>query len=219
MILIHPSSLGRLMADAKSKKPGDLSAGAITYCKQLAKEFVYGYRASPSSKTLEKGVLCEPESIALYNEVFFTNLQKNPQRKSNQWLTGECDIYTGSKIIDIKTAWSLSTFPAIQADVHDTDYEWQGRAYMMLWDCDQFELAYCMVSTPLELIGYEDESAHIVDHIDPALRVTTFQYTRDAEKEALIVTKVEAAQAYIQQVIDSIGIDHNVAIAVRGKAA
>jgi hypothetical protein len=219
MMLFHPSSLGRIMTNAKSGKPADLSVGAMTYCRQLAKEFVYGYRAEPSSKYMEKGTICEQQSIELYNEVFFTNLTKNPQRRKNEWLTGECDIDTGTKIIDIKTAWSLDTFPAVNADVHDTDYEWQGRAYMMLWDRPVFELAYCMVSTPLELIGWEDESAHIVDHIDPALRVTAIQYDRDSEKEELIKIKVDAARAYINKIFDQIAEDHSGVVIQRGVAA
>jgi len=208
MILIHPSSLGKIMTDAKSKKPEDLSVGAMTYCRQLAKEFVYGYREQISSKYMEKGIICEDQSIALYNEVFFTNLAKNPQRKQNEWLIGECDLDTGKKIIDIKTAWSLSTFPVVKSDVYDTGYEWQGRGYMMLWDRPVFELAYCMVSTPPELIGWEDESAHYVDHIDPALRVTSVEYARDKEKENLIKIKVAAARKYIDSVLDEIGRDH-----------
>lgn len=208
MILFHPSSLGKIMTDAKSKKPEDLSVGAKTYCTQLAKEFVYQYHAYVSTKYMEKGIICEDESIALYNEVFFTNLVKNRQRKSNQWLTGECDLDNGTRITDIKTAWSLSTFPALKADVHDNDYEWQGRGYMMLWERPEFELAYCMVSTPMELIGYEDESAHHVDHIDPALRVTSIVYERDMDKERLIQIKAAAAQQYVQQMIEQITQDH-----------
>ncbi len=219
MILIHPSSLGKIMTNAKSNKPEDLSVGAMTYCRQLAKEAVYQYRASPSSKEMEKGTICEEQSIELYNEVFFTNLTKNPQRKKNEWLIGECDLDTGSKIIDIKTSWSLATFPAVKSDAHDSAYEWQGRGYMMLWDRPLFELAFCMVSTPLELIGWEDEEAHLVDHIDPALRVTTLEYARDMEKESLIKIKVEAARAYINKIFDEIATDHGGTTVNKGVAA
>lgn len=218
MILIHPSSLGKLMTEPK-KKDEVLSVGAKTYCRQLAKEFVYGFKSSPSSKYFEKGLICEDQAIELYNEVFFTNLKKNKQRKQNEWLTGECDLDTSKKIIDIKNAWSLDTFPVVKADAHDTDYEWQGRAYMMLWERPEFELAYCMVSTPLELIGYEDESIHIVDHIDPALRVTVVNYERDKEKEELIKFKVDAARKYINEILDEIANDHGGTVINRGKAA
>lgn len=209
MILIHPSSLGKIMTTAKSRKPEDLSVGAMTYCRQLAKEAVYGYRYSPSSRQMEKGTVCEQDSIDLYNEVFFTNHKKNAERKSNDWLCGECDIDAGKMIIDIKTSWSLATFPATRADAHDNDYEWQGRGYMMLWDRDAFELAFCLVSTPPELVGYEDARLHHVDHIDPALRVTTVRYERDMEKERLIQIKVEAARQYINEVFETIALDHS----------
>lgn len=208
MILIHPSSLGKLMTDAKSKKPEDLSTGAKTYCIQLAKEMVYGYRAEVSTKYMEKGLICEDQAIELYNEVRFTSLRKNPQRKTNEWLCGECDIDTGVKIIDIKNAWSLETFPAIKEDVHDIGYEWQGRGYQMLWGRPVFELAYCMVTTPEHLRKWESESIHIVDHIDPALRVTSIEYARDMEKEELIKIKVDAARKYINEISDRIATDH-----------
>ena len=219
MMLIHPSSLGKIMTPAKSKNPEGLSAGAMTYCKQLAKEFVYGYRSQISNKYLEKGLSCEDEAIQLYNEVNFTNYVKNSQRRSNDWITGECDFDTGEKIVDIKTSWSLDTFPVVAEDVHDTDYEWQGRAYMMLWDRNKFELAFCMVSTPEALIRWEDASAHKVDHIDPTLRVTSFIYERDAEKEDLIKIKVDAARKYINQVLEQIAGDHAGAIVKRGFSA
>lgn len=208
MMLMHPSSLSNIMGNAKSKKPEDLSVGAQTYCKQLAKEFVYNYRAEISSKYLDKGKICEDEAIKLYNDVFFTNYKKNTLRKSNKWLTGEIDILGNNKIIDIKNAWSLTTFPAFKEDAHKLEYEWQGRGYMMLWDVDAFEIAYCLVSTPAELIGWEDEAAHYVDHIDPDLRVTRVQYERDKYTEELIKIKCESAQKFINQCITAIAEHH-----------
>lgn len=76
MILIHPSSLSKLMSDAKSKKPEDLSAGAMTYCRELAKQAVYGYTPQIASKYLDKGLIVEPQSIDLYNTVFFTDIKR-----------------------------------------------------------------------------------------------------------------------------------------------
>jgi len=209
MILFHPSSLSKIMTNAKSQKPADLSVGAMTYCRQLAKEHVYGFRQHVSTKQMEKGIVCEDQSIALYNEVFFTNLVKNTERRSNDYLTGEIDVTTGSKVVDIKSSWSLATFPCVKSDAYDADYEWQGRGYMMLWDLPIFELAFCMVSTPEHLIGYEDPGAHIVDHIDPSLRVTTVEYPRDMEKEELIKIKVTSARKYIDEIIDQITRDHS----------
>jgi len=208
MLRIRASSLGLIMTEPKSKSEV-LSVGAKTYITKLAKEFVYGFEERITSKYMDKGLLLEDSAIALYNSVMFTSHVKNTERKTNQWITGECDIYTGKKIIDIKTSWSLATFPCVSEDGIDKTYEWQGRAYMMLWDCDHFENAYCMLSTPDELIKYEQEELHYVDHIEESLRLTITPYERDKTLEEKIVEKVEAAQIYFNQVVDRIGNDHN----------
>lgn len=233
------SSLGRIMTDAQSIDPElltdelaviarktkktdeekailaplkerSLSAGAKTYLESLAKEFVYGYELNVSSKYLEKGQMVEGDSIDLYNSVFFRSVEKNTERRENEWITGEADIIQPDRITDIKSAWSLATFPATAEQAHDVDYEWQGRAYMWLWQKPSFELAWCLVDTPPDLIGYEDETLHYVSHINPALRVTTKVYTRDLEMEDKIKRKVEAANSYIQRVIRQIVEQHPV---------
>ena len=211
MIKIHPSSLGMIMSPAKSKKDL-LSVGAKTHCYDLAKEYVYCYRAEISSKYLKKGNECEDDSIALYNDVYGTSYAKNTVREENDYLTGECDIKDVNLIIDMKTSWSLVQFPTTKEKAHDKDYEWQGRAYMILYGCDHFRLAFCLVSTPEDLIKYESEDnkiLHYVDMIDPRLRVTTVDYQRDEEKDNLIETKCKAAQEQVEEYINQIATDHN----------
>lgn len=208
MLKIRASSLGKVMTDPK-KKSDVLSQGAKTYITQLAKEFVYNYQQDIDSKYTKKGLIVEDDSIALLNDVMFTSYSKNTERKENEWLTGECDIDTGKKIIDIKSSWSIDTFPATSEDGVNKDYEWQGRAYMMLWDRDYFENAYCLVNTPDELIGFEQEALHYVDDIDPLLRVTITAYERDKTLEEKIMQRVDDCQKYFNEVIDRIGNDHN----------
>lgn len=232
------SSLGRIMSDAQSIDPAllddttrviaakktkteedkailaplkerSLSAGAKTFVEELAKELVYGFDVEISSKYLTKGLTVEDQAIALYNEVTFANCQKNKDRLSNEWITGEADLVLPNKITDIKSSWSLQTFPVMASQGRDADYEWQGRAYMWLWDKPEFELAYCLVNTPAELIGYEDESLHYVDHIDPVMRVTTVRYLRDITLESRIKVKCEAANSYLQQVVRQIAQEHS----------
>lgn len=201
------SSLAEIMTDPKGKDEV-LSVGAKTAVMKLAKELVYGYDEEISSKYMEKGILVEDQSIALYNEVFFTNHQKNIVRMSNLWITGECDIFTPEKIIDIKSSWSLATFPVTSDAGKDKGYEWQGRAYMWLWDVDQFEIAYCLVNTPDELIGYDQQDLHYVDHINPELRVTRVQYVRDKALEDKIKQRVEAANEYLDAMVRQIANEH-----------
>lgn len=202
------SSLGLIMTDPKSKDE-KLSVGAKTEIENLAKQLVYGYDEVISSKFLDKGIQVEEASIELYNSVFFTDYKKNTERKTNDWITGECDIFTGSKIIDIKSSWSLATFPVTSKAAENKLYEWQGRAYMWLWDVDQFELAFCLVDTPEELIGWEDVRLHSVSHITESLRITRVQYQRDKELEAKIQTRVEAANEYMDLMVNQIADEHN----------
>lgn len=209
MIKFRASSLSDLMTDAKEKGE-PLSKGAKTALECMAKEYVYGFHEVISGKYMDKGIIVEDESIALYNSVFFTDYKKNTERRTNEWITGECDIFTGSKIIDIKSSWSLATFPATSAAGIDKGYEWQLRAYMMLWNVDEAEIAYCIVNTPDELIKYEQEELHYVDHIDEALRVTIVPYQRDRELEDKIKFKVEAARKYLESLVVQIRAQHSI---------
>lgn len=203
----HPSSLADIMTEPKSAAE-TLSVGAKTVVEKLAKEHVYGFESQVTAKYMEKGTAVEDLSIQLYNAVHFTDYAKNTERRENDWLTGECDIFTGKKIIDIKSAWSLETFPATSAAGKNKTYEWQVRAYMWLWDVDVAEVAYCMVTTPDELIRYENPDIHYVDHIDPALRVTSVHYKRDRALEDQIKHKVDAANEYFLLLVDQIRAEH-----------
>jgi len=207
MFKIRCSSLSKIMTEPKAKDE-ILSVGAKTHVEELAKEFVYQYTKEVSSKEMEKGIIVEQACIELLNEVLFSSFTKNTERRDNDWITGECDIYAGTRIHDIKAPWSLATFPATVFAGRDKDYEWQGRGYMMLWDCDEFEIDYCLVTTPDELIRYEPENLHYVDHIDPLLRVTRVPYKRDRALEDQIKRKVDAARAYFDQIVQTIAEEH-----------
>jgi hypothetical protein len=192
-------------------KDKSLSAGAKTYIEDIAKEYLYGYHEVVTGKYMDKGLIVEDQSIELYNSVFFTNYKKNTERRSDDHITGECDIIVPKiKGIDVKSAWSLATFPATAAAGMDKLYEWQCRGYMRLWNVPLWEVAYCMVNTPDELIKYEQEELHFVDHIDEALRVTVIRYERDMELEAKIAAKVESARRYLDRIVAEIKRQHNV---------
>lgn len=102
MMIIRASALGEVMAPAK--KAGELSAGAKTFVRKEFCRDMLGFREDISSPAMEKGITCEQDSIDLYNTVHFTNWQKNTDRIKNEWITGECDIFTGDTVIDIKSS-------------------------------------------------------------------------------------------------------------------
>lgn len=231
------SSLGQLMTDPKAIDPAlldedtaviakkkakseqeqallqelfdySLSAGAKTYLKNWAREYLLGFHEVITSKYMEKGLIVENESIALYNRRFFTSYAKNTERRQNDWISGECDIFTGAKIIDTKSSWSRATFPLTAEDGHDRDYEWQLRGYMWLWGVGEAEIAYCLVDTPEELIRYEQRELHEVEDIDERLRVTVVPYLRDTALEQKITRKVQAARNYLGAYVERVNLEH-----------
>jgi hypothetical protein len=196
------SSIGKLMTEPKNK--GDvLSVGAKTYIRELAAQEIFGVEFEVSSKQMEKGNLVEPDSIALLNRVRGLSLTKNNERRSNAWITGECDLFDADrkKGHDLKSSWSIATFPICAADCEDKLYEWQMRGYMALWDAQEWEVNYALIDTPEKLIGYEPLQLHVVGHIPEHMRLTTWTIKRDPEKEAAIFEKVKHARAYYAQVI------------------
>ena len=200
----HPSSLGKLMTTPKSKTE-NLSQGAKTYIRQVAKQDFFGYRVELDNKYINKGKDQEQDSIDLLNAVRFTKYHKNIFRLEDEYLTGECDILADDRVIDIKTSWNLETWPATPGEAHDNDYEWQGRAYLMLYEREIFELVFCLVTTKDEFLNqWEQIDLHRVDHIAPEKRITSVIYERDLEKEELIREKLIFANEYYSQYINQL---------------
>ena len=190
------SQIGKLMTTSRSKTDV-LSQTAKSYIEQLAKEDFFGYTSPLVNRYLDKGINQELESINLLNSVRFENYEKNYQRIENEFITGECDIITNESIIDIKTSWSLDTFPELPEDIDSNQYEWQGRAYMMLFNRFEFELVFCMVSTWDEfLTQYDDKALHKVDHIDQRKRITSITFERDPELENQMIERCQLATEY-----------------------
>lgn len=214
------SSIGKLMTEPRSKSEGPLSVGAKTYIRQLAAQEIFGVDFVVSSKAMEKGIECESYSIALLNTVRGLSLEKNTERKSNEFITGECDLFDEQtrRGHDIKTSWSISTFPIVVSDCEDKLYEFQMRGYMALWNAEEWEVNYCLVDTPDRLIGFEPMELHFVSNIPEHMRVTTWTVKRDMEKEAEIFEKVKHAREYFKQVIAEFDQTHALAAQLK-KAA
>jgi hypothetical protein len=204
------SSLGKLMTEPKTQKEGALSVGAKTYIRELAAQSIMGIDFEVSSKAMEKGIILEGAAIDLLNRVRGLNLSKNQERKSNEWITGEADLFdqANNRGHDIKCSWSAATFPILPVDCVDKLYEWQMRGYMALWDADEWEVNYVLLDTPDQLIGYEPMQMHLVSHIPEHMRLTTWTIKRDMEKEASIFEKVKHANDYFKQVVEEFESTH-----------
>jgi hypothetical protein len=196
------SQLGKLMTSSRTK--GEvLGQTAKSYIIQKAKEDFFEYKTELTNKYVMKGIHQEQDSIDLLNAVRFENYKKYEHRAENEWLTGSCDIITEDLIIDIKTSWSLETFPATSYELKDlSEYEWQGRAYMWLYDRPRFELCYVMVSTADDILSdYDSYAIHKVDHIDPAKRITSIRFERDKELEIQMAERLIEATKFYKEVL------------------
>ncbi len=198
------------MTEPKTKSEGPLSVGAKTYIRSLVSQDVFGVDFEVTSKEMEKGILLEPDAIALLNRVRGLSLVKNTERKTNEWFTGECDLFDANarRGHDLKCSWSVATFPMLPSDCVDKIYEWQARVYMWLWDADEWEVNYALLSTPEHLARWEPASMHFVDHIPEHMRITSWVIQRDKEKEDRMIEKVKHARAYFAEVVEEFAASH-----------
>jgi len=200
----HPSSLGKLMTESRTKSEV-LSQTTKSYIANKAKEDFFGYNSFISTKPMQKGTDFEHESIELVNQIRDSFYIKNEETIENDCLIGTPDIILDNVIIDIKTSWSLETFPAIAAEGINKDYEWQLRGYMMLCDKNSAELIYCMIDTDdFLLTDWDNKSIHKVAHIDPKKRITVLQYERNTSTEEAIRERLLVCTEYYNEYINQL---------------
>jgi len=209
-INFRASSIGKLMTEPKTKSEGPLSVGAKTYIRELAAQEILGVDFVVSSKPMTKGIECENQAIELLNNVRGVWLTKNTERRTQHGITGECDLYEpiAKRGYDIKCSFSAATFPILPVDCINVTYEWQMRAYMLLWQADAWSVDYVLVDTPAHLIGYEPISLHQFWHVPERHRLTSWLLTRDMEKERKMIEKVAHAREYFAQVIAEFNETH-----------
>lgn len=155
----HPSSLGLIMTNSRTKDP--LGETAKAHLIECYIERIYGRYKDISNKYIEKGLMAEEDSIDLYSLVKKKMFAKNQELIENDYFIGTPDLYEGESIreakiiIDLKTSWNIFTFFTSMVKPLDTKYFWQLQAYMDLTGANKAKLVYCLVNTPLKLV--EDE--------------------------------------------------------------
>ena len=170
----------------------NLSEACKTYCKDWVLEQIYGRRKDFTSKQTDKGNKTEFDAVELlegfYNWKFAA---KNSSRKSNDFMSGECDIVLDDTIVDIKSSFSCFTFPLFETKIPDTDYEWQIHGYMSLWGKPKGMVSYVLMDMPDEMIDRElrykfkdgytkeqyesDYAKYIYSNIETKYRVKSFE--------------------------------------------
>lgn len=215
------SRVADLLGDKGFGKTGE------SYVQDYLTEKWCGYRKDFSNKYTRKGLEMEPEGIDLVARVYDLGmLMKNPDRRDNGKLTGECDIWRpGAKQIrDIKCSWNAYTFPKWESICTNKVYISQANGYMDLWDIDDYKLDYCLVDASEKQIVSEYWKAHriadidgdevngdlydevrskmIHSHLPEEQRVKTFSIHRNENLLTLIDTRIDLAREYQKSLLN-----------------
>lgn len=145
------SGLGYLKSGPREKK-GEIQQGTKTHLIDCYVSAMYGRRKEIEGKMLDKGNGREEDSLTLLSRIHKRFYKKNDVRLTNDFISGECDIFIGDSIemaeetIDTKTSWSANTFFRAKNEPLDEDYEEQGHGYMWLTGAKKHTVAYCLVN-------------------------------------------------------------------------
>jgi hypothetical protein len=154
-IKFRASQTGRLMTDPRGKSEL-ISETTKDYLTSVYIEHKYNRRKELFGSPLEKGVICEDDSITMFSRIKGEFYKKNEENFNNDWLTGTPDIITDTMVIDLKTPYDIFSFwKSKQAKEPDKMYYYQIQAYLDLVGRDKGYLVYCLVNTPDELIEQE----------------------------------------------------------------
>jgi hypothetical protein len=142
-------------------------------------------------------------------KLLLTATRKTKKELLTIGFTGEADIVAPELIRDVKSSWSLETFPAFAEDaaaaVKKSGYDWQLRGYMMLYNKPKATIDYCMISTPDSLLKeWDNKKIHKVDGIDPVRRVSTVTIERDEALEAKMLERYEVANRYYKEYLNEL---------------
>lgn len=211
------SAIGKIMTDPQ-KKTDKLSKTCTAYLKEWHLFDKYGISTEITSKYLEKGIACESESITLIGIIDDAIYHKNEDFFANDFITGTPDIITESEVIDVKTSWSIKTFPFYESE-YEKNYYWQLQGYMALTGKKSARLVFCLINTPDHLINDEIRkfcwNNNVID-IDPELeeeirasftydsiplesRIKIFTINRNEEAIDSIYERVKECRDFINQ--------------------
>lgn len=152
----------------RNAKPPELSQGAKTFVKEVWLLNEKGFKEEVTDKKLRKGLQGEEDAINLISFVDGIFYTKNEERIYKGNISGECDVVTEFKnmqieegseetidaivVDDLKCSWNPRTF--MNASL-TTIYEWQGRSYLHLYNGDIFRLRHTLINCPPDVFKEE----------------------------------------------------------------
>jgi len=150
-----PSQIGRIMTNPRSKSEV-LSETAKTRIEEKFIEDQFGVYKDFWTKEINKGNECEPESIEFMSTTLdLFGAKKNLQKFENETFKGTPDVIYNGVVYDVKTSWSLFTFPMFEDEIPKKDYLYQMQAYMDLTGLKSAKIVYVLTDATEKMI--EDE--------------------------------------------------------------
>ena len=136
------SALGKIVT-----KSAKLTDGAVTYITECWIGQKWGVSREAYGKALDKGIATEEDIIQLINDCIYPGqfVGKVKESKENDYIRGTADIDHNGIIHDCKSAFDRFTFAKSELS---HIYEWQLRAYMMLYGRSKARLCYGLVDMP-----------------------------------------------------------------------
>lgn len=209
----HCSGLKNLMVNPRLKSE-TLSETTKNYLDEIFIKEVFHREKTDmiANKYVRKGVMCEPDSFKLVEDVTKEVYFKNQATLENDFVVGTPDIQAPEKIIDIKTSWDLFTFFKVDRDQAESDYYYQLLGYMMLTGKKKADLIYCLVDTPEELINdelhrlnfymNEDEAKsyrinYVYGDIPAEAKIKRFEFDYDEEVAEKLKERIVLAREYL----------------------
>lgn len=221
---IRCSQIAKIMTEPKTKakkEAGELSETTISYLKSWWVENTFNRKKEFYSDPTQKGNEVEEEAITLLTSTQRLGIiEKNEINFENDFLTGTPDIIiesTKKTIWDTKASWDIFTFPFLETELPNKDYDWQMQGYMALTGADTAKIAYCLIDTPKHLIlreayqqanklGIENideiigeiEKRHTFGDIPKQQKIKIFEVKRDQIAIDSIYKQVEKCRLWIQ---------------------
>lgn len=197
-----------------------LSKTAISAVEDWMKETLGYPRQGLSNKYTQKGLLMESEAIEFAAKYYgWGKVEKNTERRANEYISGECDVVLPDRIDDIKCSWSDDTFPLMYTDIPIDGYGHQGMGYTALWSKPLFQLTYCLMDAPDMIVDREankvrfdlglDEvdvelweevkSKHTYSNLHDDLRIKSFFVEHDKSIIESVYERVEYCRKWVEQ--------------------
>lgn len=157
---------------ASKKNDIVLSKTTISYLISVYIQEKYGRKKEIDNKYLQKGLGVEKKSESLIADVHDSFYDHNTERKFNDFVNGECDIFDSDnkRTLDGKANWNLHTFFSKKLEDLKPIYKWQGIGYMSLWKVKKHVVCNTLINTPEGII--EDEYRRALYSIGSNLKDT-----------------------------------------------